>query len=210
MVARTHGYRSAASVARLKPIVARKPNISYYVIANADHVMSFPAKQTMDWDKGSLENDKPESAEYFLVDGELAGRGRPRVRHVAAVIGPHVRVQIKAARAGPLTVRRALSRAWPGPRAASRLTAIRDALGRDEYACVRWRDVVEERLEEFHDVERRECAGGCTGEHHDGRVVKHVTDDRLRRGAECQADGELAAALADRVGDNRVDAEGVR
>jgi uncharacterized protein len=57
----------AASVARLKPIAARKPNISYYVIANADHVLSFPKQQTMDWDKGSLENEKPESAEYFLV-----------------------------------------------------------------------------------------------------------------------------------------------
>jgi uncharacterized protein len=57
----------AASVARLKPIAARKPNISYYVIANADHVLSFPKKQTMDWDNASLEEEQPESTEYFFV-----------------------------------------------------------------------------------------------------------------------------------------------
>jgi uncharacterized protein len=57
----------AASLARLKPIAARKPNIRYYVIANADHMLSFPKKQTMDWDKSALEEEKPESTEYFFV-----------------------------------------------------------------------------------------------------------------------------------------------
>jgi uncharacterized protein len=57
----------AASIERLKPIAARKPNISYYVIANADHALSFPKKQTMDWDNASLEDEKPESSEYFFV-----------------------------------------------------------------------------------------------------------------------------------------------
>jgi pimeloyl-ACP methyl ester carboxylesterase len=57
----------AASVERLRPIAARKPNISYYVIANADHTLSFPKKQTMDWDNASLEDEKPESTEYFFV-----------------------------------------------------------------------------------------------------------------------------------------------
>jgi pimeloyl-ACP methyl ester carboxylesterase len=57
----------AASMGRLRPIAARHPNISYYVIANADHLLSFPKQQTMDWDNGALEQQKPESAEYFLV-----------------------------------------------------------------------------------------------------------------------------------------------
>lgn len=57
----------AASVERLKPIAAKKPNISYYVIAGADHTLSFPKKQTMDWDNASLEDEKPESTEYFFV-----------------------------------------------------------------------------------------------------------------------------------------------
>jgi uncharacterized protein len=56
-----------ASIKRLKPIAATKPNISYYVIARADHLLSFPAKQNMDWDKGSLEEQKPEASEYFFV-----------------------------------------------------------------------------------------------------------------------------------------------
>ena len=57
----------AASIDRLKPIAARKPNISYYVIAHADHLLSFPKKQTMDWNESALKEQKPESTEYFLV-----------------------------------------------------------------------------------------------------------------------------------------------
>jgi uncharacterized protein len=57
----------AASVERLKPIAARKPNIRYYVIADADHMLAFPKKQTMDWNKSALEEQKAESSEYFLV-----------------------------------------------------------------------------------------------------------------------------------------------
>jgi uncharacterized protein len=57
----------AASIDRLKPIAARKPNISYYVIAHADHVLSFPKKQNMDWNQGALGEQKPESSEYFFV-----------------------------------------------------------------------------------------------------------------------------------------------
>jgi pimeloyl-ACP methyl ester carboxylesterase len=57
----------AASIDRLKPIAAAKTNISYYVIAHADHLLSFPKKQNMDWDQGALEEQKPESSEYFFV-----------------------------------------------------------------------------------------------------------------------------------------------
>ncbi len=57
----------AASVERLRPIAARKANIHYYVIPNADHTLSFPKTQTMDWDKGALEEQQPESTEYFFV-----------------------------------------------------------------------------------------------------------------------------------------------
>jgi uncharacterized protein len=57
----------AASIDRLRPIAARKPNISYYVIANADHMLSFPKKQTMDWNQSALIEEKSESTEYFFV-----------------------------------------------------------------------------------------------------------------------------------------------
>jgi len=64
----------AASIERLKPIAARKANISYYVIAGADHTMSFPKEQKMDWDNASLAQDKAESSEYFLVMGSWLTR----------------------------------------------------------------------------------------------------------------------------------------
>ena len=49
------------------PFAARKPNIRYYVIPHADHLLSFPKKQTMDWNESALEEQKPESTEYFFV-----------------------------------------------------------------------------------------------------------------------------------------------
>jgi uncharacterized protein len=57
----------AATVDRLKPIAARKPNLSYYVIPKADHMLAFPAKQTMDWDNKTLLESRSESTEYFFV-----------------------------------------------------------------------------------------------------------------------------------------------
>ena len=56
-----------ASIDRLKAIAAGKANISYFVIPHADHLLSFPRKENMDWDKGALEEQKPESSEYFFV-----------------------------------------------------------------------------------------------------------------------------------------------
>jgi uncharacterized protein len=64
----------AASLERLKPIAARQSNISYYVIAGADHLMAFPKKQNMDWDQASLLEEKAESSEYFLIMGSWLTR----------------------------------------------------------------------------------------------------------------------------------------
>jgi uncharacterized protein len=57
----------AQTIDRLKPIAARHPNMSYYVIPNADHMLAFPAKQTMDYDTKTLLESRSESTEYFFV-----------------------------------------------------------------------------------------------------------------------------------------------
>ena len=43
---------------RLRPIAAPRPNISYYVIMNADHLLSFPKQKHMDWDSNYLEQQE--------------------------------------------------------------------------------------------------------------------------------------------------------
>ena len=60
----------AASIDLLKPIAARKRNITYYVIPGADHMLGFPERQTMDWGNKTLLETRSESSEYFLVMGQ--------------------------------------------------------------------------------------------------------------------------------------------
>ena len=64
----------AASIDRLKPIAARHRNVTYYVVAGADHYLAFPERQTMDWDSKALRESQSESTEYFLVMGQWLTR----------------------------------------------------------------------------------------------------------------------------------------
>lgn len=61
------------SVERLRQIAGVRGNITYYVIAHANHAMQAPTQDGMAFDSESLKAEAPTSPEYFLVLGRWLG-----------------------------------------------------------------------------------------------------------------------------------------
>jgi len=67
----------AQSVQRLKALGSQRPNIESAVIANANHELMFPVKETMLEDADTNRNDAPQSGTYFLLLGYWLSRQFP-------------------------------------------------------------------------------------------------------------------------------------
>lgn len=63
----------ARSIDRLRQVAATRRNITYYLIANANHAMQAPVDDRMAFDSASLKAEAPNSPEYFLVLGHWLG-----------------------------------------------------------------------------------------------------------------------------------------
>jgi dipeptidyl aminopeptidase/acylaminoacyl peptidase len=67
----------AQSMQRLKALSGQLHNIESGVIANANHELMFPAKETMQVDADTNRNDAPQSPTYFILLGSWLSRRFP-------------------------------------------------------------------------------------------------------------------------------------
>ena len=67
----------AHSMERLKALSSQIPDIEIAVIANANHDLMFPVKETMQVDADTIRNDAPQSATYFILLGSWLSQRFP-------------------------------------------------------------------------------------------------------------------------------------
>ena len=67
----------AQSMERLRALSSQTHDIEIRVIANANHELMFPVKETMQVDAGTIRNDAPQSATYFIILGSWLSRRFP-------------------------------------------------------------------------------------------------------------------------------------
>ncbi len=78
----------ARSIQRLRPLAERHPNIAYRVIANANHTMMLPDKDTMAFDRQSLLSEAPQAPAYFMVLASWIERQIHNAKPVRRFVAP--------------------------------------------------------------------------------------------------------------------------